>query len=67
MEDTIMVKQTVGLRTFFTETDWSSFHVTRNTQKKWDEFIRIYTEGIDRYVPKMVIREKKRNEWFNRC
>ena len=24
-------------------------------------------EGIDRYVPKKVIREKKKNEWFNRC
>ena len=24
-------------------------------------------EGIDRYVPKMVIREKKKNERFNRC
>ena len=66
MENTIMVKQTVGLRTFCTETYWSSFHATRNTQKKWDEFIRIYTEGIDRYNPKMVIREKKKNEWFNR-
>ena len=56
----------VGLRTFFTETDWSSFHATRSTQKKWDEFIRIYTEGIDRCVPRMVIREKKKNEWFTR-
>ena len=56
----------VGLRKFFAETDWSSFHATRNTQEKWDEFIQIYMEGIDRYVPKMVTREKKENECFNR-
>ena len=36
-----MVEQTKfkGLRKFFPETDWSSFHATRSTKKKWDEFI----------------------------
>ena len=43
----------------------SSLHATKSTQIKWDEFIQIYTEGIDRYVLKMAIREKKKNEWFN--
>ena len=38
----------VGLRKLLVETDWNSFHTTRITQKKWDEFIRIYMEGIDR-------------------
>ena len=55
-----MVKQTLQDWENFSQKDWSSFHATRSTQKKWDEFIWIYTEGIDRYVPKMVIREKKR-------
>ena len=37
---------------FFAQTDWSSFHATGSTQKKWEEFIRIHMEGgIDRYVP----------------
>ena len=51
----------VGLRTFCTESDWSSYQATRNTHKKWDEFISIYMESIDRYVPRMVIRQKKKN------
>ena len=51
----------VRLRKNFAETNRSSFHATRNIQKKWDEFIQIYTEGIDRYNPKMVVREKKKN------
>ena len=55
-----MVKQTLQDWENFSQKDRSSFHATRNTQKKWDEFIWIYTKGIDRYVPKMVIREKKR-------
>ena len=56
----------VGWRKFYAETDWSSFHAIRSTQKKWDEFILIYTKSIDRNVLKIVIREKKKNEWFNR-
>ena len=54
------------MRKFLAETDWSNFYTTKSTQKKWDEFIQIYKDGIDRYVPKMVVSEKKKNEWFNR-
>ena len=44
---------------FFSQRHWSSFHATRSTQKKWNEIIRMYMEGIDKYVPKMIITEKK--------
>jgi len=56
-----------GLRKYFMEEDWSSFDEAICTQEKWDEFLRIYKEGVERHVPKVVMKGKiKRKEWYNR-
>ena len=55
-----------GLRKFFERGDWSKFETASNIQEKWQEFIKMYEEGIEKYVPKIKENKKKKKEWFNR-
>jgi len=48
------------LRKYFIEVDWSSFNTAISTQEKWEEFLRIYKEGVERHVPKVVMKEIKK-------
>ena len=42
--------------------------MAKSTHGKLEEFLWIYKEGIERHVPKVVMKEMKKKEWFNiRC
>ena len=55
-----------GLKQYFENVNWTNFFNAGNTQKKWDEFIRIYDEAVKIYVPKGRDNYKKGREWYNR-
>ena len=46
------------LRKFFEGGNWSNFEKADNIQTKWQEFIKMYEMGVEKYVPR--IKENKR-------
>lgn len=58
----------VGLRKFFEEVNWNELKEEKNTQDKWRIFLKYFSAGVEKYVPKITMKEKKKKEWFNkRC
>ena len=56
------------MRKYFEEVDWSKFEGLMGMEEKWEEFLRIYNEAVERYVPKGENKCKVGKEWFNaRC
>merc|ERR1712035_260600 len=40
------------MRRYFEEVDWSGFEREIGVEEKWDEFLKIYKEAVERYVPR---------------
>ncbi|XP_050714228.1 uncharacterized protein LOC126997279 [Eriocheir sinensis] len=58
----------VSMRTFFENANWSGLYKARSTQDKWEEFLKLYKEAENRYVPKVTKRDVGKKERFNkRC
>ena len=56
------------LRNYFEQVDWSAFEDASDIEDKWKEFVNIYEEGINKYVPRVKKEQKKIQAWFNkRC
>ena len=55
-----------GIKQYFENANWENFDNARNTQEKWDEFIKIYDEAVRTYVPKGSGNCRKGKEWYNR-
>ena len=55
-----------GLRNFFQEKNWDAFYNASNVQEKWSEFLNIYREGENNFVPKRKPGTVGKNDWFNR-
>ena len=55
----------MGLKQFYMDTNWRKFDEATNIYEKWTEFLKVYNEGVERYVPKMNTIKVKKNEWFN--
>ena len=56
------------MRRYFEEVDWSGFEREMGVEEKWDEFLKIYNEAVERYVPRGGKSGVKGEEWFNgRC
>ena len=57
-----------GIREFFREVSWTCFDNAGDIEEKWSEFMRIYNDAVQRFVPKGRKNCKKGKEWFNdRC
>ena len=54
------------MKKYFGGEVWNAFDNEVNVQGKWDEFLRIYNEAVERYVPKSRGNYKKGKEWYNR-
>ncbi len=58
LEDSVIKKRKIGqLKKYFEETDWTKFKEVRGVVSKWKEFVEIYNEGVQRYIPKVRGRE----------
>ena len=51
-----------GLRRFFEGEKWSNFEKADNIQTKWQEFIKMYEMGVEKYVPRIKENKRKRNK-----
>ncbi len=54
------------MRKYFEEADWSNFNEAQGVEEKWLSLLKIYNDGVKRYVPKMGKREIANKVWFNR-
>ncbi|XP_050739068.1 uncharacterized protein LOC127009733 [Eriocheir sinensis] len=50
----------------FEEAQWDTFFEAENVEEKWAIFVRIYNEGVEKWVPGMKKGQKSRGEWYNR-
>ena len=55
-----------GLRKYFEEADWNRFDNEDDLHRKWNEFLKIYEDAVNEFVPKGRQTYKKGKEWFNR-
>ena len=57
-----------GIREHFEKANWNEFENEDDVQRKWEEFIKIYNEAVEIYVPKGGNSCRKGKEWYNeRC
>ncbi len=57
-----------NIRKYFEEVNWRKFEEAEDIQTKWDEFIHIYNNAVEMYVPKGRVNYKQGKEWYNmRC
>ena len=56
------------MKKYFEGANWSYFENSESIQGKWDEFVKIYNEAVERFVPKGRKYCEKGKEWYNgRC
>ena len=46
--------------------DWTKFDNQAGVEEKWITFKEIYNDGVNTYVPRLKIKDKYKEEWFNR-
>ena len=54
-----------ALREYFGNINQSDMMTADNVHGKYDKFIKVYNEGLGRYVPKLSESLIKKKEWFN--
>ena len=57
----------IKLRNYFEQVDWSAFEDASGIEEKWREFVNIYEEGVNKYVPRVKKKQKRIQAWFNKC
>lgn len=56
------------MRKYFEGANWSYFEDKKGIQGKWDEFVKVYNEAVEKHVPKGRRNCTKEKEWHNgRC
>ena len=55
-----------NLRNFFAEIDWSVVYQEEDTQLKYEKFMKMYNDGVEKFVPRYGIKKTGKNQWFNR-
>ena len=53
------------MRKYFEAVDWRRFEEEESIHGKWDVFLGIYSEAVEKYVPKGRRNCKKGKEWYN--
>ena len=54
------------LRKFYEEAQWDSFFESESVEEKWTIFLKTYNEGIEKWVPKMKVAQRSKEEWYNK-
>ncbi len=54
-----------NLAKFYNEFDWYEALKAKDVQNKYDHFLRIYDERVEKYLPFNKITKKGRKEWYN--